>query len=216
MSSAAFASITALQYFDVSQPLLPTVPETVQAEAGGEPVPGVPEAEVQARIAAACAVERAEVEGRLRSEGAAREMSLQEGVGEAVRRFADERSTYFARVETEVVQLALAIARKILQREAQLDSMLLAGLVRIALDGMQSGPAVRLLVPPDRVEAWQRHGAQIGLRRELEIVADAGVGADECVLETEMGSAHLSCETQLKELEQGFLDLLGQRPDRVR
>jgi len=34
-------------------------------------------------------------------------------------------------------------------------------------------------------------------------------------LETELGSTHLSLDTQLKEIEQGFMDLLEQRP-RVR
>lgn len=214
--SSTFASITALEYFDVSPAPLPSSTETGPIETELESLLGVPEAAVQARIAAACAAERAEVEDRFRREWSVRELSLQESVAAAVRHFAEERSTYFARVETEVVHLALAIARKILQREAQLDSMLLAGLVRIALDGLQSGPAVRLRVTPDRVALWQQYPELIGSKRIVEIVADSGLNADDCVLETEMGSAHLSCETQLKELEQGFLDLLGQRPDRVR
>jgi flagellar assembly protein FliH len=33
-----------------------------------------------------------------------------------------------------------------------------------------------------------------------------------CVLETEVGSTQISLETQLKEIEQGFLDLLEHRP----
>src|SRR5712692_8364352 len=39
-------------------------------------------------------------------------------VSGALRQFTCERETYFARVETEVVQLALSIARKILHRES--------------------------------------------------------------------------------------------------
>ena len=31
-------------------------------------------------------------------------------------------------------------------------------------------------------------------------------------LETDLGSTVISFETQLKEIEQGFMDLLGQRP----
>jgi flagellar assembly protein FliH len=36
--------------------------------------------------------------------------------------------------------------------------------------------------------------------------------AGDCILETEMGSANFSIEAQLKEVEQGFFDLLAQRP----
>ena len=216
MSSAAlFGSITALEYFDVSQKLLPT-PDTVTPSVMPSAPAGISEAEVEARIAAASNAVRQEAEMRMQAEWLRREQSMQQAITETVERFAEERSTYFEHVESEVVHLALAIARKILQREAQLDPMLLTGLVRMALDGMQRGPAVRLHVSPDRVTVWQEMQERIGSRRSIEIVADPAIPEDGCLLETEMGTAHLSCETQLKELEQGFLDLLGQRPDRVR
>ncbi len=51
----------------------------------------------------------------------------------ALAEFTLDRATYFQKVEGEVIQLALAIARKILHREAQLDPLLLAGIVRVAL-----------------------------------------------------------------------------------
>jgi flagellar assembly protein FliH len=43
-----------------------------------------------------------------------------------------QREQYFVRAEAEIVQLALAIAAKILHREAQVDPMLVATLVRMA------------------------------------------------------------------------------------
>ena len=169
---------------------------------------------MQHRIALACAAERSAVEQRVRQEYATRENALRDTVSEAVRRFADERSIYFAQVEHELVQLALAVARKILEREAQLDPMLLTGLVRIALDGMQCGPAARLRVAPDHVAAWQARAESLSAHHRAEVVPDASLSAEECVIETDVGSAHLSFERQLKEVEQGFLDLLGRRPAR--
>ena len=53
--------------------------------------------------------------------------------------FEAERSDYYARVEAEIVQLALAIAAKILHREAQVDPMLVAALVRMAVEKMREG-----------------------------------------------------------------------------
>ena len=209
MSSAGWGSVAALEYFDVSRPVVeraPVAPPPMPAMP--EPV-GVPEIEVEARILAACLREREATEARLRAEWAVRETELRNGLERTVRAFAEERTTYFARVEGEVVHLALAVARKILGREAQLDPMLLAGLVRVALDGMQGRPAVRVRVAPERVAAW----AAVEFRDGVSVVADNAIAEEECVLATEVGEAHLSFEAQLKEVEQGFLDLLGRRPD---
>ena len=211
MSSPGFLSVTALEYFDVARAALSAIVDPSPSHPPTAPqTSGIPELEIEARILAACARERAETEARLRAEWEAREARHLAAVGEALRLFTEERRSYFARVETEVVHLALAIARKILGREAQLDPMLLAGLVRIALDGMQGSPAVRLRIAPARLADWQRAGLHAG----VELVPDPACGPEECRLETEVGSAHLSFETQLKEVEAGFLDLLGQRPDR--
>ena len=44
------------------------------------------------------------------------------------------------------------------------------------------------------------------------VVEDAEMKPTDCVLETELGSADFSIEAQLKEVEQGFCDLLALRP----
>ena len=87
---------------------------------------------------------RAEFEKKLASE--------KQAVVQAVREFARERATYFQRVEAEVVGLAVAIARKILHREAQVDPLLLAGVVRVGLDNVAAGTRVRLRVHPDQIQ----------------------------------------------------------------
>ena len=205
MSSAGFAGVQALEYFDVSRPMV-----DVKAVASVMPsIVGVPEMEVEARIVAACVREREMAEARLRAEWEAREATLRTSLERTTRAFLDERTTYFAQIESEVVHLALAVARKILGREAQIDPMLLAGLVRVALDGMQGRPAVRVRVAPERVGAWQT----VEFREGVEVVEDAALSEEECVLATEVGEARLSFAAQLKEVEQGFLDLLGRRPD---
>lgn len=137
----------------------------------------------------------------------------QQALVQAVRDFAQERENYFHAVEGEVVALALAIARKILHREAQVDPLLLAGVVRVGLDNVAAGTRVRLRVHPDQVQAWQEFFTlQPGLQSLPELMGDATLGPGRCMLETELGSTDLTLETQLKEIEQGFFDLLAQRP----
>ncbi len=58
-------------------------------------------------------------------------------------------------MESEVVQLALSIARKILHREAQIDPLLLTGIVRVALESLNDGTQVRLRANPQEIPFWR-------------------------------------------------------------
>lgn len=220
MSSTMFLNLTSLLYLDVT-PALDLEADLLASSTVNDlppappPALGVPEEEVQARIQAACLAERQQTEQRLEQQHTHHIAALEQAIASTLADFAAERSTYFARVESEVVHLSLAIARKILEREARIDPLLLAGLVRVALDGLQHGPAVRLRVSPDRLSAWQAHLATTPTHQRPELLPDASLSPDDCVLETEAGVARLNYEIQLKEIERGFLDLLGQRPDRT-
>ena len=120
--------------------------------------------------------------------------------------------TYFQRVETEVVHLALSIAKKILQREAELDPTLLAALVRIALDRMSAGSAVKLRLPSADLLKWQQQADLKSSRYTCELIEDETLQPGDCVVETELGAANFGFAAQLKEVEQGFFDLLAQKP----
>jgi flagellar assembly protein FliH len=138
---------------------------------------------------------------------------MREEVSKALRDFAAARETYFQRVEQEVVRLTLAIARKILHREAQVDPLLLTGILRVALDKIGSNTNTRLRAHPSDIKVWRDYFAQA---RESfpspELIGDPEIQPGRCILETELGTTEIGLETQLKEIEQGFLDLLAQRP----
>ena len=111
------------------------------------------------------------------------------------------------------MQLALSIARKILHREAQLDPLLLAGIVRVALEEMDAATGVRLRLHPQHSADW-RHllATQLEPADMPEIVEDPSQSLDACVLETAMGTAAFGLEVQLKEIEHGLMDILAARP----
>jgi flagellar assembly protein FliH len=139
--------------------------------------------------------------------------TLRGEIAGALQQFSQQRDAYFERVETEVVQLALSIARKILHREAQIDPLLLAGIVRVALDTLGQGTHVRLRASPDEVPLWRDYFAGMnGSVSSPDLIGDASLESGRCVLETDLGSTNISLETHLKEIEQGFLDLLKHRP----
>jgi flagellar assembly protein FliH len=155
----------------------------------------------------------AEGEARARTAFEKNLSDLRASLAETIRQFAEQRLNYFQSVESEVVQLALSIARKILHREAQIDPLLLTGIVRVALDSLNEDTQVRLRSNPQEVPFWRdyfAHATQIA--RAPEMIGDASLESGCCVLETDLGSTRISMETQIKEIEQGFLDLLEHRP----
>jgi flagellar assembly protein FliH len=134
-------------------------------------------------------------------------------MGDALRGFAVERQNYYRRIEREVVQLALAVARKILHREAQLDPNVLAGIVRVTLEKLETGTKVNLHVHPREAADWRHYFAcQMENVPTPEVFEDPAVAPGECRIETSLGSTEVGLETQLKEIETGLLDLLAERP----
>lgn len=138
---------------------------------------------------------------------------LQSEIAKTLRDFAAERDSYFRRVEQEVVRLTLAIARKILHREAQVDPLLLTGVLRVALEKVGAGTSTRLRANPTDIKIWRDYFMQARENFPTpELVGDPEIEPFRCILETDLGTTEIGLETQLKEIEQGFLDLLSQRP----
>lgn len=151
--------------------------------------------------------------------------AVRSAVSTAIEKFKAERESYFVRIEPEIVQLALSIARKILHREVQMDPLLLEGLVHVALEKIGAGARVRLWAHPVDIQSWTEHfsklaanssGATTGdsgaAQNFPELIGDPALKRGECNLETDAGSTHISLDAQLKEIEQGFFDLLEHRP----
>ena len=129
----------------------------------------------------------------------------------ACEQFSKERAKYFGGVEAEVVKLALAIAARVLHREATLDPALLTGVVRVALEKVAEDSAIVLRVPEDAVAMWRK---VFGASPETvpQITGDERLAEGECVLETSVGRVELGVRAQLEEIERGFFDLMQQRP----
>jgi flagellar assembly protein FliH len=154
-----------------------------------------------------------ECESKLRAEHEAALANERQKVSQALEDFGRERKTYFERAESEVVQLALAIARKILHREAQIDPLFLTGVVRVALEKVAATSSVRLRVAENDVFKWRQIVAALkGVQPQPEVVGDPTLPNGRCIMETDVGSTQISLDTQFREVERGLLDLLVLRP----
>jgi flagellar assembly protein FliH len=129
---------------------------------------------------------------------------------ELVENFAKERDRYLHEVEHEVVKLALAIAARILRREAQMDPLLLTGAVRVALGQLSASTEVQLRVPPAELGLWTDAIALLpNLALKPTVTAGEGMRLGDCVIETALGSVDLGIRSQLGEIERGFFDRAG-------
>lgn len=170
------------------------------------------EAEIAARIREARLEAVAQTEQKLRQDYEQKLLAAREPIASAVKEFSEQREDYFARVESEVVQLALSIAAKILHRESQVDPMLVASLVRIAVEKMREGSNVTVKVSLGHGAAWKKYVSGFPSLSRVEVVEDANLNDEDCILETDLGSANFGINAQLKEVEHGFFDLLALRP----
>jgi flagellar assembly protein FliH len=139
-------------------------------------------------------------------------IAARQPIAAAVTDFTEKREDYFARVEAEVVQLALSIAAKILHRESQVDPMLVASLVRLAVEKMREGSNVTVKVSVGQSAAWARYFGNFQNLGKIDVIEDPDLSSQDCILETELGSANFGLDAQLKEVERGFFDLLALRP----
>jgi flagellar assembly protein FliH len=210
--------IEPFSYRDMGAPASPArEPRPLAAGADGEreqpSVPALSAMEISELLNRARLDGVSETEARLIAEYEARATAEAAKIREALDLFQVERKEYFTRVESEVVHLALAISAKILHREAQVDPMLVAALVRVAIDKLHDGSSVSVRVSPAEAAKWRAFLANPLNGSTIEVVEDAHLTAIDCILETELGSANFSIDAQMKEVEQGFFDLLAQRPD---
>lgn len=170
------------------------------------------QAEEMRRLLDAARAESLEEGRRLEREahaaaGAAAESQRAQMMAALIEKFAAERDRYLHAVEEEVVRLALAIAARILRREAQADPLLLLGAVRVALGQVAASSELRLRVPAPDLDLWTEALVLLPHQNvKPTVVAGEGMRLGDCMIETLLGKADLSVRGQLNEIERGLLE----------
>lgn len=199
------------------------------AAAQGVPA-GVPAARPHSPMAPDTASRIGELEAQLEARvREARQAGLREGQAAAEQRLAGEvrqAVTNLARgvadlaaikdrlrreAERDVVQLAVEIARRVLQREIAADGEALLGLVRAALQRVDAREIHRVRVHPVHAAALEAALREIGTPQRVELQADATLEPGGLLFETSRGSYDVSLATQLREIERGFVELVQRK-----
>jgi flagellar assembly protein FliH len=125
---------------------------------------------------------------------------------------AGARREVVRRAEADVVQLSVEIARRILHRELSMDASALEALIRAALEKLGSQEVYRVRVHPDQEKLMRACLQRTGRHGEIEVAIDPSQARGGAVFEIGRGSLDASVETQLREIERGLADRLGDRP----
>ncbi len=136
---------------------------------------------------------------------------IQPALDRLLRAYADVaamRARIRRETESDIVTLTIAIARRVLRRELSVDPDAIHGVVKAALERVQTKDICLVRVHPEylaRVRAFFESSGIAG----LEITSDPSLQPGGLVLETKRGNLDASIETQLKEIERGFTDRIA-------
>lgn len=162
--------------------------------------------------------EKGFAEGRVNGEAAGLEQArgaIAEAADKAsqilalARQQADEA---FAAAERQVVELALAVASKVLAREVAENPTVILPIVKAALEKVQDQEQITIRVNPECYELVlaARPELQAGLARaaSVAVVADGALKDGDCIVETPYGTVDARIDTQLELVKAAVKDLL--------
>jgi flagellar assembly protein FliH len=116
----------------------------------------------------------------------------------------DLRRTMIRETEAQMVELALAIARRIVRREVALDQHLTLSMARLALERLGERTSATVRLHPDDLAATAA-GRSEWSGSHVTVVADASVSRGGCRIESDFGSVDASVDAQFREVARALL-----------
>lgn len=120
-------------------------------------------------------------------------------LAQTVEELAGLRTELVQKTERQVVELALAIAGRVLRREVSLDRELLVAMARIALERLGENVSATIRLNPDDY-AFIGAQAQVGESSLVRVVADPLVSTGGCLVQSDFGLIDVGIDAQLGEM----------------
>jgi flagellar assembly protein FliH len=115
------------------------------------------------------------------------------------------RATMIQQTEAQMVELALAVARRVVHREIALDRSLLLAIARVALERLGESAQITVRLHPEEYEATAAARVAESSATGIVFVADARVGRGGCRVESEMGMVDAGVDAQIQEIARALL-----------
>jgi flagellar assembly protein FliH len=147
-----------------------------------------------------------------REQAAAELQSIIDQLGRSLASLSSLRSRIRGEAEGDLLKLAISIARRVLHRELTLDPESIEGLIRVALDKLQSRELCRVRVHPDQEQAIRKSLERFANSQKVELITDSSLQCGDVLFETAHGNLDASIDSQLGEIERGLADRLRRLP----
>jgi flagellar assembly protein FliH len=144
-----------------------------------------------------------------REQAAAELKSVLDRLAQTLAELSTLRSRIRKEAEADLVKLSISVARRVLHRELTLDPESIEGLIRIALEKLQSRDVCRIRLHPDQEPAIRASMERFSNSHQVELIPDPSLQCGDVLFETAQGDIDASVEAQLREIERGFADRLG-------
>ncbi len=120
-------------------------------------------------------------------------------LAQTVEELAGLRTELIHKTERQVVELALAIAGRVLRREVSIDRELLIAMARIALERLGENTSATIRLNPDDY-AFIGAKTQVGDSSLVRVVADPLVNSGGCLVQSDFGLIDAGIDAQLGEM----------------
>jgi flagellar assembly protein FliH len=164
--------------------------------------------EMERRVRDARAQGYREGETAGRGQASAEVRPVIERLSRSIEEIAGFRARLRREAEADTIQLALAIARRVLRRQLAVDPEALHGLVLGALEKLEGQEVSRVRVHPAHAVLVKGCLEQHSAGAKVEILPDASREMGTVVFETQRGNLDASVDSQLQEIERGLADCL--------
>jgi flagellar assembly protein FliH len=192
----------------LSWPELSAASAPISAPAFVEPVPAAPSVDL-ARLEKT-AYENGFHQGeKAGMEIAERKMeAVMKRYAEAIMEVGKLRTALYRQIEPEVVRLALAVSKKIVHREIQIDRDIIQTLVSVALSHVAEKSAVIIHLNPVDYNHLVEHREELSQSegRDISLLADKSVERGGCLIQTDCGDIDARIDEKFREVERTFFE----------
>jgi flagellar assembly protein FliH len=115
------------------------------------------------------------------------------------------RAEMIQKTERQLVQLAVAIARKVTRRELTIDSTLLSAMARVALDRLGESSVATIRLHPGDLNAITSAGQADTTIGSVRVIADPAVAPGGCVVQADFGLIDVGLDAQLAEISSALI-----------
>ena len=115
------------------------------------------------------------------------------------------RNEMIRHTEKQMVQLALAVARRVVHREVSIDPNALVTMMRVALERVSDSARVAVRLHPADHQSVAAALAEAGTSEQVTVTADARLARGACRIESEYGDIDAGVDAQIQEIARALL-----------